>query len=185
MRLLSPRILSWDGVIHWNTAAGHQKKEIPITSQMPLCEDTYHPVPHLRVICVQESPLPAQVRQQKCFGFPGMLCAKGQCVVCRCCLSNIWPISTFSVLLCCSLNAVLLSCKVCHNSFSNSAIFILFHMVTFHKMISRLFSTHWSHSYPSRLFLFRIIICFILWLHVYRPISPNWIINSHKARNIH
>ena len=130
MILLSPRILSWDGVIHWNTAAGHQKKAIPITSQMPLCEDTYHPVPHLRVICVQESPLPAQVRQQKCFGFPGMLCAKGQCVVCRRCLSNIWPMSTFSVLLCCSLNAVLLSCKVCHNSFSNSAIFILFHMVS-------------------------------------------------------
>ena len=52
-------------------------------------------------------------------------------------------------------------------------------------MISRLFLAHWSHSYPSKLFLFRIIICFIWWLHVYRPISPNWIINSHRARNIY
>ena len=64
-------------MIHWNAAAGRQKKAIPVTSQMPLCEDTYHSVPHLRGICVQESPLLAQVRQQQCFGFPGMLCAKG------------------------------------------------------------------------------------------------------------
>ena len=129
MILLSPRILSWDGMIHWSTFAGHQKKAIPITSQMPLCEDTYHPVPHLRVICVQESPLSAQVRQQQCFGFPGMLCAKGQCVVCRC-LSNIWPTSKFSMLLYWSLNAVLLSCKAFHDSFSKSTIFILFHMIS-------------------------------------------------------
>ena len=130
MILLSPRILSRDGMIHWNAAAGRQKKAIPVTSQMHLCEDTYHSVPHLRAICVQESPLPAQARQQQCFGFPGMLCAKGQCVVCRRCLSNIWPTSKFSTLLYCSLNAVLLSCKTCHNSFSKSAIFILFHMVS-------------------------------------------------------
>ena len=77
MKLLSPMILSQDGMIHWNAAAGGQKKAIPVTSQMPLCEDTYHSVPHLRGICVQESPLLAQVRQQQCFGFPGMLCAKG------------------------------------------------------------------------------------------------------------
>ena len=130
MILLSPRILSRDGMIHWNAAAGRQKKAIPVTSQMRLCEDTYHSVPHLRAICVQESPLPAQARQQQCFGFPGMLCAKGQCVVCRRCLSNIWPTSKFSTLLYCSLHAVLLSCKTCHNSFSKSAIFILFHMVS-------------------------------------------------------
>ena len=130
MILLSPRILSRDGMIHWNAAAGRQKKAIPVTSQMHLCEDTYHSVPHLRAICVQESPLPAQARQQQCFGFPGMLCAKGQCIVCRRCLSNIWPTSKFSTLLYCSLNAVLLSCKTCHNSFSKSAIFILFHMVS-------------------------------------------------------
>ena len=130
MILLSPRILSWDGMIHWNTSAGHQKKAIPITSQMPLCEDTYHLAPHLRRICVQMLPLLTQVREQWYFGFPGMLCAKDQYVVCRRCLSNIWPMSKFSMLLYCSLNAVLLSCKSCHNSFSKSAIFILFHMVS-------------------------------------------------------
>ena len=130
MILLSPRILSWDGMIHWSTAAGHQKNAIPITSQMPLCEDTYHLAPHLRRICVQMLPLLTQVREERYFGFPGMLCAKDQYVVCRRCLSNIWPMSTFSMLLYCSLNAVLLSCKSCHNSFSKSAIFILFHMVS-------------------------------------------------------
>ena len=125
MILLSPRILSWDGMIHWSTFAGHQKKAIPITSQMPLCEDTYHLAPHLRRICVQMLPLLTQVREQWYFGFPGMLCAKGQCVVCRC-LSNIWPTSKFSMLLYWSLNAVLLSCKAFHDSFSKSTIFILF-----------------------------------------------------------
>lgn len=130
MILLSPRILSRDGMIHWNAAAGRQKKAIPVTSQMPLCEDTYHSVPHLRAICVQESPLLTQVRQQQCFGFPGMLCAKGQCIVCRRCLSNIWPTSKISMLLYWSLNAVLLSCKVFHDSFSKSAVFIVFHIIS-------------------------------------------------------
>lgn len=58
MTLLSPRILSWCGIIHWNTAPGQQKKEIPVTPQMPLCKDTYHFAPHLIVTCVQGSPQP-------------------------------------------------------------------------------------------------------------------------------
>lgn len=80
-----------DSLLGWSDPLEHccrSWKTVPITSQMPLCEDTYHPVPHQRYLCLSSLSSPKS-GNNSVLVFLGPLCAKGQCVAYRRCLSII------------------------------------------------------------------------------------------------